>query len=192
MKRSAPAGMMDHRKVTETRIKRSQDGAWLQQLCRTLSAEVLSLELRLQGEEDTHSALASLMRAALRRVGNLHAVATARLGSLNLEGSLPSLLASVPPTSQEDDLPHSLEQLAQQRVLSGSSTLPPSHQAESLNLSSAKWRAANPEYIKQKNAKYYAANPEYVKQKNAEYYTANQESIKIVRHAVSEEPRTCA
>ena len=70
---------MDHKKLTKTRIKRSQDGEWLQQLCQTLSAEVLTLELRLQGEEDTHSAVASLMRAALKRVGDRPACMPLRL-----------------------------------------------------------------------------------------------------------------
>ena len=138
---------MDHKKLTKTRIKRSQDGEWLQHLCRTLSAEVLSLELRLQGEEDTHSAVASLMRAALKRVGDLGRACmplrpTVRLGSLNLEGSLSPLLASVPPTSRQDDLPYSLKQLAQHHVLSGSYILPPSQQAEVVRHSSAEWRAA--------------------------------------------------
>ena len=51
---------MDHKKLTKTRIKCSKDAEWLQQLCQTLSAEVLTLELRLQLEEDMHSAVASL------------------------------------------------------------------------------------------------------------------------------------
>ena len=160
---------MDHKKLTKTRIKCSKDAEWLQQLCQTLSAEILTLKLRLQGEEDTHSAVASLMRAALKRVGDLHAVATARLRSLNLKGSLSQLLASVPPTPRQDDLPRSLKQLAQQHVLSGSYIDPPSQQAEAVSHSCAKWRAANPEYM----SPCIAANPEYA----AEWRAANSKHI---------------
>ena len=62
--------------------------------------------------------------------------------------------------------------------LGATKTCGPAHSRQLKRMTFSKWRAANPEKMREYSRRDYAANPERVREKVSRYYAANREKVR--------------